>query len=108
AECVALSPDGKKVAVALTQAKGAPGNEQVRIHDLATRLEVGKLLGHNQPVGNLLFLPDGDTLVTAGRDGLIKLWSVETQVELHTLRGHLGALNALAVDPDGRTLASGG
>jgi WD40 repeat protein len=110
AECIALSPDGKRVAVALSQGKGAPGNEQIRIHELATGLEVGKLNGHAQLVCDMVFLPDGDTLVTAGRerDGLIKLWSVEAQVELHTLRGHLGQLNALAVDPDGRTIASGG
>ena len=40
-------------------------------------------------IGNVVFLPDGDTLATAGRDGAIKLWSVETQTEMHTLRGHL-------------------
>jgi ferric-dicitrate binding protein FerR (iron transport regulator) len=108
ADCFALSPDGKKVAIALNQGKSAPGNEQIRLHDLATGQEIGKLVGHGQPLGNILFLPDGDTLATAGRDGFIKLWSIETQTELHTFRGHLGALNALAVDPDGRTLASGG
>lgn len=110
AASMALSPDGKKVALALNHGKGTVGNEQVRIHDLATGQEVGKLVGHPQPIGNLVFLPDGDTLATAGagRDGTIKLWSLETQTELHTLRGHLGQLNALAVDPDGTLLASGG
>lgn len=107
-DCLALSPDGKTVAVAHAMSRGTPGNEQVRLYDLTTGQEVGRVLGHNRPIGSLAYLPDGETLATAGEDGLIKLWSVKTQKELATLRGHVGQLNTVAADPEGRTLASGG
>lgn len=55
----------------------------------------------------VLFTPDGETMVSAGMDGLIKLWSVPGWRPLRTLEGHENSVNTLSLSPDGKTLASG-
>lgn len=51
---------------------------------------------------------DGATLVTAGTDGLAKLWDVATGNVRADLAGHKGKVVCLAVSPDGKTVATGG
>ena len=48
------------------------------------------------------------TLVTAHRDGGIRVWDAETRSLVRLLRGHSGQVFSLALHPDGRTLASAG
>jgi RNA polymerase sigma factor (sigma-70 family) len=52
------------------------------------------------------FAPDGKTLATSGRDGLVKLWDVASGRQLHTLERHYSWPEALAWSRDGRTIAS--
>lgn len=53
------------------------------------------------------FTPDGQTLVSAGMDGLIKLWSVPGWQPLGVLEGHANSVNSLSLSSDGQRLASG-
>src|SRR5262249_12146347 len=55
----------------------------------------------------LAFAPDGQTLASAGWDGIIRLWHPATGRARAMLRGHTGEINAIAYAPDGRTVASG-
>ncbi|HEY1188728.1 MAG TPA: WD40 repeat domain-containing protein, partial [Gemmata sp.] len=52
------------------------------------------------------FLPSGDRLAVAGRDGVVRVWATTGREEL-TLFGHVGRVTGLGVSPDGRTLVSG-
>ncbi len=52
------------------------------------------------------FLPGGDRIVTAGRDGGLIVWSVSGREEMRLL-GHVGRVTGLGASPDGRTLVSG-
>jgi RNA polymerase sigma factor (sigma-70 family) len=52
------------------------------------------------------FAPDGKTLATSGRDGLVKLWDVASGRQLHTLERHCSWPEALAWSREGRTVAS--
>jgi RNA polymerase sigma factor (sigma-70 family) len=54
------------------------------------------------------FAPDGQTLATGGRDGLVKLWDVASGRHLRTLEVQHAQVEALAWSRDGRTVASAG
>jgi len=70
---------------------------------------------HQGWVRDLIATPDGNHLVSAGDDMLVKVWETETGKLVFTLdghdkrtpQGHVTALYALAASPDGKYLASG-
>lgn len=70
---------------------------------------------HQGWLRDLIATPDGNHLVSAGDDMLVKVWETDTGTLVHTLdghdkrtpQGHVTALYALAVSPDGKYLASG-
>jgi WD40 repeat protein len=57
---------------------------------------------------DLVFSPDGRTLVTAGQDGSVKLWDVQWRSLVGQLRGHTGWVLDVALSHDGKTLATAG
>jgi RNA polymerase sigma factor (sigma-70 family) len=73
-----------------------------------TTAHVSKEPGQGYGTFAVAFTPDGKTLVTGGRDGMVKLWDVATGRHLHTLARHYSWVEALAVSADGRTVASSG
>lgn len=58
---------------------------------------VGQLRGHNGPVLALSYSEDGRTLVTAGKDGSLKVWSVNGSSLLRTIELDDGPASAIAV-----------
>jgi formylglycine-generating enzyme required for sulfatase activity/WD40 repeat protein len=66
----------------------------------------------------LAFSPNGKTLATGNRAGLVKLWETDTGRELRVFPGHVGprgpddktraGIRSVAFSPDGQTLASAG
>ena len=63
--------------------------------------------GHFSRVSVLDCLPDGTTLVSAGRDRSLKLWNSPSGELTATLHGHFRQVFALGVSPDGKVIASG-
>ncbi|MFT5469942.1 MAG: WD40 repeat protein [Verrucomicrobiales bacterium] len=69
--------------------------------------------GPSGRVWELLFTPDGGTLISLGDDKAIRFWDVDSGQLRKTLRlqigdGHEGKFYAGALSPDGRWLAVGG
>lgn len=64
------------------------------------------LRGHTDYVTSVAWLPDGQSLVSAGRAGEITLWNVETGQSRRPIDSG-SSITSLAVSPDGKTVAAG-
>jgi len=97
-DCVAFSPDGKKIVAALSGRRGAG------MFDLTTGQQ---LMIFRHPVFSVAFSPDGKKLATGGYDSMANLWDAATGQEIMTLPGHTKLIKTVAFSPDGQTLATG-
>jgi formylglycine-generating enzyme required for sulfatase activity/WD40 repeat protein len=101
-EALAVSPDGKVVAV---------GN---LVFDLATGNRIQTLRGTVENIFSLAFSSDGQRLVSGSGfplsldiPGQVKVWDVATGEEMLALRGHCSFVLSVAFSPDGKWVASG-
>jgi WD40 repeat protein len=99
---VALSPDGKMLAVADTRYAGGHPRTVLRLFDLTTGRESRALPGVQQRTVALIFSPDGKTLVSSGEKD-VHVWDVATGAEK---RHFPGGGSHLHFSPDGKRLIS--
>ena len=69
--------------------------------------------GHRAFIKDVVFSPDGQTVLSASDDKTIRIWDWQSGVTIRTLRGERGAgqsgkIFGLAISPDGKTVAAGG
>ncbi len=93
-----ISPDGLTLALGL-QSRG------VLLMDLEGKEDIIWL--HSGYDNRVAFLPDGETIATANRDGQVWTWKVKTGEALKTYdSGDAGWVTQLDVDPSGKRLAA--
>ena len=61
--------------------------------------ELRRLEGHSRPVRAVAYTQNGKTLVTAGIDRSLRVWSTETGKSLRILENHTDAVNDMALRP---------
>ncbi len=66
------------------------------------------LLGHSEAVLALSFSHDGQFLVSGGKEGLVRVWSVADGLEVRQFPVSAGGVNSVDFSPDGRLLLTGG
>ncbi|HZA26975.1 MAG TPA: BTAD domain-containing putative transcriptional regulator [Actinomycetota bacterium] len=102
----ALSPDGKRVAVA----KWWPDEEVGTVFDVRTGEEAFALVGPNccsyPPTRGVSWSPDG-RLVASSSEDAARVWDAETGTRRYTLRGRSGSILGVAWSPDSSRLVTG-
>jgi len=78
----------------------------LEIWDYGARQPTRILTGHQKPVSNLAFHPQGKQLVAGLSDGTICVWNPDTGEYLHSWKDHISRVESLAYSPDGTKLAS--
>ncbi len=70
--------------------------------------EAARVAAHEGGAYCVRYSPDGRTLASAGKDGVIRFWDARTLRPRGELRGDQGEINEVAFAPDGKSLASAG
>lgn len=100
ARCLAVNPLTHELAVGYS-------DFTVKLFDLTTFALKRVLPAHANSVFTLAYTPDGQRLLTAGRDARLKAWEATADFALvHDVPAHLFAINHLTFSPDGRFLAT--
>jgi len=73
----------------------------MRLWDVATRKQLGLLLGHTGMVESISFAPDNKRCVTASRDETAKVWNLEAVEDTGVLFAGWATVDSLAFSPDG-------
>lgn len=77
---IVYSPDSKRIA-AFSQYK-----DEIVIWDAETFQELGTLKGHKASVNSAVYSSDNRHILTASRDGTVKIWDAETFKCIRTIR----------------------
>jgi len=95
-----LSPKGNQVA--FYNESGKEGE----LLDIATGVCIRRLSGHTGYITSAAYSPQGDQIVTGGRDMEVRLWDVETGECRQTITGHSKAVTSVLFSPKGDYIAS--
>jgi dipeptidyl aminopeptidase/acylaminoacyl peptidase len=96
---VALSPDGKTLAVGTS--KGA-----IFLRDAVSGKELGKLEGIKGAVQCVAFSLDGKKIAAGGADKKVHIWDLAVNKQVKEFGEHSAGVTRVVFSPDGQTLAS--
>ena len=73
-----------------------------------TPAEFAVLRGHRNYIHAVGFMPDGRTLLSAGADGVVRVWNATTGEQVRSFDWGIGKVCAAAISPNGMLCAAGG
>ncbi|MBR0900281.1 TIR domain-containing protein [Bradyrhizobium tropiciagri] len=97
--CAATTPDGK---IAVSGANGA-----IQMWNVADGSRINVLKGFDGEITSVGALPDGKHVISAGVDGVIRLWELASTQEVAKF-GANRKISAFGISPSGRTVIAGG
>jgi len=101
---VAISPDGRTLAVQSRDLGGGIFGDSFSLVDVATGRRTPAAGSHAAQIDAMAFTPDGRSIVTTGDDANVIVWSAATAAPVETLTGHASRIAGLAISADGRTI----
>ncbi len=99
-----FSPDGRRVVTTFGVYPDCPP----RLHETDTGKELALLTGHQGPVVDVAFHPDGRHIVTASLDGTVRVWQADSGKHVRTWTSPDGGVVAVVLSPDGTRLLTAG
>jgi WD40 repeat protein len=97
---IALSPDHRTMAIGTS-------DWTISIYDIATGNLAHRLDAHKNSVFALTFSPDGNRLLSSGRDATLKVWDVNEGFSLvHDIPSHTGQVKCITYGPDSSLVAT--
>ena len=101
---LAWSTDGTRLA----SGSWGHGSDQLFIWDTQSWKRIRALDDPNELVFGVAWSADGERLVSAGSDGILRWWNPQNGECILSRQGHEGPVQSLRPSPDGRLLASCG
>ena len=105
-----FSPDGRSIASASGAWRTHDAFErrsgEIKIWDVGSGVEVRNLSGHDGPVTDVAFSPDGRILASVSGDRTLRTWEASTGRPLVTARGHRDWISGLAFGPSSDWVAT--
>ncbi len=101
-DCAAWLPDGKRVLTTPWS-----GENVIRLWDVESGQVLRTFTGHKEAAITVVVAADGQTALTTGKDGTVRLWNLRP-IEPAVLDAHEGEAWAVAFSPDGKLLATAG
>ncbi|KAI1789274.1 WD40-repeat-containing domain protein [Ganoderma leucocontextum] len=100
---LSFDPEGRRIATAHGD---STADCVVRIWDCATGAMLAVLAGHSQPVTDVWFSPDGNSVLSASLDSSAKIWDAVSGVETASLFVHEDSVGKACFLPDGKYVAA--
>lgn len=110
---VAFSPDGTLIATGYIERSGFDLIDRniVKVWNLRKKENIISFHEHEVSelgrIRTICFSPNGQSIASAGKDRVIKIWDIPGKGERISLAGHSSIINSIAISPDGKTLISG-
>lgn len=100
-DCLDITPDGKKLITG-----DCKGN--ITVWNLGVEKPAWRTMGHNQVAG-ISIACDGNSGISMGADGIIKLWDLKDGLNTSLIRTpHIGTVHSIATSADCRFVISAG
>lgn len=97
-----ISPDRQRLVL------HNANDDRSSLYDCSTGTKVGVIQGQAEGRGATVFSPDGSRLVTAGADGVSRVYQAQDGRQLFELRIHKGKVISATFSPDGTRIITAG